>query len=44
MLKDALAAFVSEACQTSTSAQVTLKWLHILLASRQPAVIHHTTG
>ena len=35
---------VSEACQTSTSAQVTFKWLHIPLTNRQPAVIHHTTG
>ena len=38
---------VSEVCQTSTSStsvQVAFKWLHIPLASRQPAVIHHTTG
>ena len=35
---------VAEACQTSTSVLVTFKWLHILLTSKQPAVIHHTTG
>ena len=29
---------VSEACQTSTSAQVTFKWLHIPLTSKQLAV------
>ena len=28
----------------STSVRVTFKWLHIPLTSRQPAVIHHTTG
>ena len=37
MLKVARLAFVSEACQTSTSDQVTLKRIHILLPSRQPA-------
>ena len=35
---------VSQACQTSMSARVAFKWLHIPLTSRQPAVIHHTTG
>ena len=38
---------VSEVCQmstASTSVQVAFKWLHIPLASRQLAVIHHTTG
>ena len=35
---------VSEACQTSMSACVAFKWLHIPLANRQLAVIHHTTG
>ena len=35
---------VSEACQTSMSAQVAFKWLHIPLTSRQPAVVNHTTG
>ena len=35
----------SEAYQTSTSVRVAFKWLHIIpLASRQLAVIHHTTG
>ena len=34
----------SEACQTFTSVRVAFKWLHIPLASRQLAVIHHTTG
>ena len=29
---------VSEAYQTSTSTQVTFKWLHIPLTSKQPAV------
>ena len=36
--------FVSEACQTPTSARVAFKWLHIHLANTQLAVIHHTTG
>ena len=46
MLKVARAAFAvacSDACQTPTSVRVTLKWLHMPLASRQLAVIHHTT-
>ena len=43
MLKVARAAF-AVACQTSTSARVAFKWLHIPLASRQLAVIHHMTG
>ena len=28
----------------STNAWVTFKWPHLPLASRQPSVIHHTTG
>ena len=32
---------VSEACQTSKSAMVAFKWLHLPLTSRQPAVFHH---
>ena len=46
MLKVFQAAFVvarSKAYQTSTSARVAFKWLHIPLTTRQPAVIHHTT-
>ena len=37
---------VSQACQTSMSARdrVAFKWLYIPLASRESAVIHHTTG
>ena len=36
--------FVSEACQMSTSTWVVFKRLHLFWTSRQPAVIHHTTG
>ena len=35
---------VSKACQASMSARVVFKWLHLPLTSRQPAVIHQTTG
>ena len=35
---------VSEACQTSMSAQVAFKWSPLHLTSTQPAVICHTTG
>ena len=34
---------VCDACQTSTSAHVVFKWLHIPLISRHLAVIHHNT-
>ena len=34
----------SQACLASTSARVAFKWPHLPLASRQPAVNHHTTG
>ena len=34
----------SQACLASTSAQVAFKWPHLPLASRLPAVNHHTTG
>ena len=47
VLKFAQAAFVvaiTEACQTSVSAQVILKWLHLPWTSRLPAVMHHMTG
>ena len=43
MVKVAQAAF-AEACQTSMSARVTFKWMHIPLTSRQLAIIHHMTG
>ena len=42
VLKFAKAAFVvaiTEACQTSVSARVIFKWLHLPLTSRLPAVI-----
>ena len=39
MLKVTQAAFVSKACQTSTSARVFFNWLHLPLTNRQPAVI-----
>ena len=35
---------VSEACQTSMSVQVVLKWLRLPLTSKQPAVIYHMTS